>query len=110
MRREPQRVGPQERLLLLKSLPVAEGLPAESFVPLAQHAVERRFAAGATVIQKGPARPALFLVVEGRLQLERSARPALPIGRGEVTGALEVMAHAPSAATIRATADTLLLE
>ena len=110
MRREPQRIGPQERLLLLKRLPIADGLPAEGFVPLAQHAVERRFAAGATVIQKGAFLPALFLVADGRLQIERGDRPAVSIGRGDVTGALEVMAHQPSGATIRAAADTLLLE
>ena len=110
MRREPPRIGPQERLLLLKRLPIAEGLPAEGFVPLAQHAVERRFAAGATVVPAGALLPALFLVAEGRLLIERDDRPAASIGRGDVTGALEVMAHAPSAATIRAAADTLLLE
>ena len=110
MRREPQRIGPQERLLLLKRLPIAEGLPAEGFVPLAQHAVERRFAAGATVVPAGALLPALFLVAEGRLQIERGGRPAASIGRGDVAGALEVIAHTPSAATIRAAADTLLLE
>jgi CRP-like cAMP-binding protein len=110
MRREPQRIGPQERLLLLKSLPIAEGLPAEGFVPLAQHAVERRFRAGATVVHKGASLSALFLVVEGRLEVDGSDGSAVPIGRGDLTGALEVMAHEPSAATIRAAADTLVLE
>ena len=94
--REPSRIGPQERLLLLKSLAIAEGLPAEGFVPLAQHAVERRFAAGAIVARKGDFLPGIFLVVEGRLWIERSDRPAASIGRGEVTGAMEVMAHAPA--------------
>jgi CRP-like cAMP-binding protein len=110
MGREPSRIGPQERLLLLKCLPIAEGLPAEGFVPLAQHAVERRFADGATVVRKGDFLRGIFLVVEGRLRIERSDRPVVSIGRGEVTGALEVMAHVPSAATIQAAADTLLLE
>jgi CRP-like cAMP-binding protein len=110
MPREPQRIGPQERLLLLKRLMIAEGLPADGFVPLAQHAVERRFATGATVIEKGASLTALYLVVEGRLAIDRGDRAPTPIERGEVTGALEVMAHAPSLATIRAVADTLLLE
>ena len=111
MRREPQRIGPQERLLLLKCLPIAEraaggGLRAAG--PARRRTAVRRRRHGGSARATSCRR--CFSSPRAGSQVERVDRPATSIGRGDVAGALEVMAHAPSAATIRAAADTLLLE
>lgn len=109
MNTAPLTLGPQERLLVLKKLTIAIGLPAEGLVPLAQHASERVFKAGQVAVAQGDAVDSLLVVVDGQFALAHHGHSSF-IGPGELVGALEVMSGSISSMAVTAAVDTLALE
>ena len=102
-------LGPQERLLLLRKLTLADGVPAAALVPLAEYAEERFWRRGSVVVDDGQELPGLLVVVNGTVQRSKGGRLLRPVNEA-VIGALEVLAGRPSTSRVTATSDLLVLE
>jgi uncharacterized membrane protein len=103
-----------ERLNLLGTISLFEGLAPDDLAELARHLIEKRYRAGEVVFDQGDAGDAMFIVAEGQLNIylpgEASRRVSLKdIGRGEFFGELALFDDQPRSASVLATTDVALL-
>jgi len=104
-----------DRVGLLSSISLFEGLSADDLSALASHVVERSFRAGETIFNQGESSTAMYIVAEGQLNIhlpgEASRRVSLKdIARGEFFGELALFDDQPRSASVLATTDVVLLE
>jgi uncharacterized membrane protein len=100
---------------LLSGIPMFQDLGNEDLAILGDSLVERRFAAGAVIMNLGDAGTSMFLVAEGHVNIflpgEASRRISLKdLARGEYFGELALFDDKPRSASALATTDAVLLE
>src|SRR5580765_1295551 len=100
---------------LLSGIPMFQDLGAEDLAILGDSLVERRFSAGAVIMNLGDAGTSMFLVAEGHVNIflpgEASRRISLKdVARGEYFGELALFDDKPRSASALATSDAVLLE
>jgi CRP/FNR family cyclic AMP-dependent transcriptional regulator len=84
-------------LQLLRRVDLFLGLPCEGHASLAAQANERAFGAGAVLIEQGAVHPWMYVIVSGRVLVERAHRdltgPLLlaECGPGDVVGEADVL-------------------
>jgi CRP-like cAMP-binding protein len=96
-----------QRVLALRQLPGFGDADLSELATIAENAVDRTFAAGATVAAPTSRFPAIHLVVEGRLAATRTRRAW---GPRQLLGVLEVLAGRPSPERVIAVQDTRTLQ
>lgn len=101
--------------LLLRSIPLFEGLAEDDLLALASSVVTRPFKAGEMVFHQGDAGDQMYIVVEGHVNIhlpgDESRRISLKdIARGEYFGELALFDDKPRSASALATTDAVLLE
>jgi CRP-like cAMP-binding protein len=101
-------VGPLDRVLFLRTLPILEGAAPQHLAAVAQHARERFFPKGNLLLRRGEPAEAAYLVVEGRVAMTRDGRSE-SLGPGEAVGFLQLLARAEHEVEARAEEDTLVL-
>ncbi len=101
--------GPMDRMLLLRTMPIFEGLGPNQLAAIAQHAKERFEPRGAKIRIDTGARQSVLLVVEGELTAIADTAPAR-FGKGEAVAFVETIAGADTVLMFEATVDTMLLE
>jgi uncharacterized membrane protein len=104
-----------DRLALLGSIALFEGLTPEDLESLAAKLVERRLPAGQMIFHQGDASDAMYIIAEGHVNIhlpgEDSRRISLKdISRGEYFGELSLFDDQPRSASVLATTDVVLLE
>ena len=107
---EDRHVGSVERLFHFKKAPLLGTLPPHLLSVLADASRPRVFRKGELLLREGERAHATYLLVEGRLHLERGGRV---IGHGEPgtsIGGMGILARAPAALTATAESDSLTLE
>ncbi len=107
--------GGGERIELLRSIPLFEGLETEDLSALAQHATVRGFHAGQMVFHQGDLGTTMYIVAAGHVNIhlpgDESRRVSLKdIARGEYFGELALFDEKPRSASALATTDAVLLE
>ncbi len=100
---------------LLAKIPMFEGLSPEDLSELARSFVERKFPAGAIIMNQGDSGTAMYIVAEGDVNIylpgEASRRISLKdIARGEYFGEIALFDDKPRSASALATTDATLLE
>jgi CRP-like cAMP-binding protein len=103
-------VNPLETVLYLKSLPVLRGLGYGELGLLARQAHERHFRKGARLIDPERSIDSFYIVVEGRVRVERDGRLQMICGPGDNVGILHLLARIHRGVEALAEADTLVLE
>lgn len=103
-------VGPLDRVLVLRTQPMLEGLPARLLAAIAQHARERHFARGALLQAADEAAEAVHLIVSGAVEVVRSDAEPHVLEVGEAVGFVEMLSRAHSRLEARAVAETVTLE
>jgi CRP-like cAMP-binding protein len=103
-------VGPLDRVLLLRTLPILEGLAPTHLAAIAQHAKERLFDRGSVLNPNAETIPAVYLIVDGAVEVERRGGPIRRHGPGDAIGFLEAFSRSPSGFRAQATQDTVALE
>lgn len=103
-------VGPLDRVLLLRTLPMLEGLDPTHLAAIAQHAHERFFAAGTTLQSGEDLTEAVQLIVEGEVEVRRKGGPVRVARPGEAVGFIETLSRLEQPLEVRATVDTVMLE
>jgi CRP/FNR family transcriptional regulator, cyclic AMP receptor protein len=103
------------RLDLLRSVPLFDGLADDDLRELAGGLAERRFKAGQIVINQGDVGDRMYIVAAGHLNIflpgEDSRRVSLKdVARGEYFGEVALFDEKPRSASVLATTDVELLE
>lgn len=104
-----QTTGPMERALLLRRLPLFEGMRTAHLVALARVAEEQSLRAG-TVVQAGGKPPrAARVLLDGSVRVERGGQTVARLEAPQALGLLDLLAEQPSATRIVAELPVTLL-
>jgi small-conductance mechanosensitive channel/CRP-like cAMP-binding protein len=97
---------------VLAAVDVLAALGDDDRLELAGAAAERLYAAGETIVRQDEAGRSMFVVCDGQVEvvLEPSGRRAATIDAPGVFGEMSLLTGAPRSATVRALADTLVME
>jgi HEAT repeat protein len=106
---EGQMYSTLEKVLLLKRAPLFERVAGEDLAPLARVAETERLNLGDTLFKEGDVADALFLIVRGRVRVERGGREVAVLGAGEALGEMAVLDRVPRSATATALEETEVL-
>jgi CRP-like cAMP-binding protein len=99
-----------EKVLFLKSVDLFRALPGEELAPIAEIAEEQPFAAGDQVFAEGEPGDALYLIVEGAVQVHRGKKQVARLGARDVFGEMAVLDSHPRSASATVLEDAVLLK
>jgi CRP-like cAMP-binding protein len=107
-------IGEIERMLELRRVPLFERLHPEDLQRVAAVADERSFAPGTTIVTEGEVGNELFVILEGRVRVERreadgSTREIRTYDPGDHFGELAVLLERPRVASVVADGDVRTL-
>lgn len=102
-------VGPMDRVLLLRTLPMLEGLGPIQLAAIAQHAEEKLVPRGTTLRMSEQPEECVLLVVEGELETTES-NSLRRFQRGDAVGFVEMLSNGTSDLVLHATVDTMTLQ
>jgi len=105
---------PQEGRLLLAGHSLFADLPPAELDCLLTHSRPVLFTVGEAIVQEGAIGRSLYLVITGRVEVEKEVQPGriihvAELGPGEVFGEMTLFQGAPRSATVRALEDSQLL-
>ncbi len=98
-----------EKLLMLRSAPLFEKLRGEDLAPLARVAEVEEYQAGDPVFEHGQLGDALYVIVRGKVAIQKHGRTLANLGRGEAFGEMSVLDAEPRSADAVAIEETELL-
>lgn len=99
-----------EKVLFLKSIDLFRALPGEELAQIADIAEEVPVGAGDVVFAEGDPGEALYIVVEGRVQVLKGDRKLAELGERECFGEMSVLDSEPRSATVSAVTEAMLLK
>lgn len=105
----PARLITIERVALLQSVEFFTGVPTHVLASVARLAEEIEKDAGENLIVEGEQGDCLYVIVRGRVKVEKDGRPITELGVGEVVGELAVLSPGPRSASVIATEPSLFL-
>lgn len=91
-----------EKLLLLKQVSLFERAPSEDLAELANEATMVRYEPGTEVFREGDPGDALYVVVEGRVQIHTGSLKLAELSKGECFGEMAILDDAPRSASVTA--------
>lgn len=97
-----------QRLEMLKSLPLFEGLSQDSLQNILDMSAEFQAAPGQVLVELHMAGSGLFVIEEGTVVVERSGKN-IELGPGQFFGELALLTSTPRTARVRAKTPTRLL-
>lgn len=103
-------LSPLERMLVMKKLPTYGSMPSADLAVLAEMSRERFFPKGSLLLAEGEAVPAVYLIVEGLVEVSRRGRVIGTVAADNGIGGLGLLAGDPYGVDARALEDTLTLE
>lgn len=103
-------VGPLERVLLLRTLPILDGLGPVQLAAIAQHAQERFFEPHALLRTPEQAAGAIYLIVQGEVEVKREDGGVRKLGPGDAVGFVEMLSRTRRSLEARAVVHTIVLE
>ncbi|AKT40231.1 cyclic nucleotide-binding domain-containing protein [Chondromyces crocatus] len=98
-----------EKVVVLVDSSLFKGLSGEELYPVAEIAEALEYESGEEVVREGDPGDALFVVVEGRFQVERRGAAVRALEPGAVFGEVALLDGAPRAATVVATTEGKVL-
>lgn len=99
-----------EKVLFLKSIELFSQIPGEDLTQVALIAAEETCDAGEVIFAEGEAGDALYLVLDGRVRVQREEEVIAELGERECFGEMSILDSAPRPATATAIEDTSLLK
>ncbi len=103
-------VGPLDRVLLLRTLPMLEGLRPVALAAIAQHAQERSFSRGTLLSSPDASSQAVYLIVDGEVEIRRDGAVSRRAQAGEAVGFIEMLSRVKQPLEVSASTDTVALE
>ena len=99
-----------ERMLILKSTEIFDGVDDEALAELAAGMAEHQLGRGETVMSQGERGRTIYVIVAGKVVVIRDGRRITELSSGDVVGELAAFDPAPRSATVVALEPTHLLE
>jgi CRP-like cAMP-binding protein len=103
-------VDPTERIIYLRSIPVAAVMPTPVLRIIAAELKERTFSAGEKLMQEGEPIHGLHLLIDGKLSLERKGAPFGTLAPPQSLGFLGILARSEGTYDARAETPVRTLE
>lgn len=98
-----------EKVFFLKGVSIFSAVPGEELAEIALITEEVDRSPGEVFIREGDVDDSLYVVVEGRVRVQRGDRVLAELGEREVVGELALLDPAPRNATVSAITDVTLL-
>jgi CRP-like cAMP-binding protein len=98
-----------EKIDMLGSMPLFEGLDADDLGGIADRTVEVDYGAGGVIVREGEIGTGFFVVVSGAVRVVRDGETVSRLGPGEFFGELSVLDHRPRNAQVVAAEPTACL-
>lgn len=100
---------------VLERVELFRPIPPAGLARLAERGVSRRFAAGEVLMRQDEPSQTMFVILEGRVRVERAMEdgrtvPLAELGPGDVVGEMGLLDAAPRSATVTALEDARVLE
>ncbi|MCG8417400.1 MAG: cyclic nucleotide-binding domain-containing protein [Proteobacteria bacterium] len=99
----------RSRLSGLRAAPLFDGVPGRALIELAKHTTEFTCERGEVVIREGDPGDALYVVMSGRLMIERGSEKMLHLVAGKSFGELALIDGQPRQVTVRTVTGARLL-
>jgi CRP-like cAMP-binding protein len=99
-----------EKTILLKSVSLFHGIPAEKLSRVATIAEEKTVAEGTEILREGEFGDSLFVVANGSVRIHRENRELTVFRRGDCLGEMSLLDGSPRSASATAMEETTLLE
>lgn len=98
-----------DRALALRAAPIFAPLTAEELLPVAELCSEVDLEAGARLFAQGELGDSLYVIVSGRVRVERDGKELAQLGQGECVGELAALDWEPRSAAVIAVETTALI-
>jgi CRP-like cAMP-binding protein len=92
-----------EKVLLLESIDLLSEMTSEQLVLVAEQMTEKHIAKGANIYSEGDVPDAAYILVRGRVVLQRANEDIIAIGPGAAFGAWALVDDSPRPYTAKAT-------
>ena len=99
----------ENRIELLRRVPLFAGLESRDLRDIANTMKERRFSAGDVIAQEGQGGVGFFVIEEGEARVEIEGREVSRLGAGDYFGEIALIAESPRTATVTAETDLTAL-
>jgi CRP/FNR family transcriptional regulator, cyclic AMP receptor protein len=99
---EPTRLSTIEKVIFLKSVDIFARLTVEQLGRIAGLTTEVRFQPDETIVREGEPIDAVYLLLSGRVVLEKGGQKAREIGEGNAFGTVAALDFNPAVHTIKA--------
>ena len=99
-----------EKILFLKSVDLFSQLSGEKLAQVAHIAREIEFDKGSCVFKEGENGAALYLIVNGEVNIVKGGRKITVLGERECFGEMAILDSEPRSATVEAISDVTCLE
>jgi CRP/FNR family cyclic AMP-dependent transcriptional regulator len=99
----------ENRIELLKRVPLFAGLAPRDLRDIATTMKERRFSAGDVIAQEGQTGVGFFVIEEGEARVEVDGQEVRRLGAGDYVGEIALIAESPRTATVTAETDIIAL-
>ena len=94
---------------VLAELPLFAGLPARHLRKIASLAGQTRFAEGSEIVREGARGETFFLILDGRVRVQRSGVAPVELGQGDFFGEMALLDGGPRSATVVALTPVLAM-
>jgi CRP/FNR family cyclic AMP-dependent transcriptional regulator len=99
----------ENRIELLKHVPLFAGLDARDLRDIASTMRERRFSSGDVLAEEGQSGVGFFVIEDGEARVEVDGTEVSRLGAGDYFGEIALIAESPRTATVTAETDVLAL-
>jgi CRP-like cAMP-binding protein len=99
----------ENRIELLRRVPLFARLEARDLRDIANTMKERRFSAGDVIAQEGQSGIGFFVIEDGEARVEIEGREVSRLGAGDYFGEIALIAESPRTATVTAETDITAL-
>ena len=102
--------GAIEKALALRSAPLFATLPASDLLPVANLSTDIDLDVGEVLFNEGDLGDAIYVVVRGKVAVEREEKTVATLGPGECVGEMAALDWQPRSATVVAVEPTVLIK
>jgi len=99
-----------EKTIMLASVSLFQGIPAENLSRVAHIAEETHWPAGSSIFREGDFGDSLFIVVQGTVRIHRKGKDLALLKKGDCVGEMAILDLAPRSADVSAAEDAILLK
>lgn len=99
-----------EKVLFLKSIDLFSQIPGEDLAQIAQITDEVHYEEGDEIFRQGDPGDSLYLVIAGRVRVQRGSLEVAQLGERQVFGEMALLDSEPRSASVLALSDLTLLK